>query len=235
MSLSTCASQPFSFLPNLMSAYDKEPTWSTADKAIMGFIVGLHALGIAYFMYAPEPKAEPIPVVLQVSLIRPLEEEPPPPPEAPKPPPPRIQPPQPVPKTPPPIPQELPKVITEVPVANPIPPPPPPPPEPPAPPPPPAPAKPSAPAYLVAKQMVKPTYPRKAMRDGIEGKVTVLITVNEKGLPVEAKVIKSSGNFDLDNAARNAAMKYTFVPLLSNGIPVKAQGLQDFVFNLNEG
>jgi TonB family protein len=73
------------------------------------------------------------------------------------------------------------------------------------------------------------------MRDGIQGKVTVLITVDEKGMPTEAKVLKSSGNFDLDNAARSAAMKYIFVPQMYNGVPVKAQGLQDFVFNLNEG
>ena len=83
--------------------------------------------------------------------------------------------------------------------------------------------------------MVKPVYPRRALRDGIEGKVTILITVDEKGIPTDAKVVKSSGNFDLDNAARTAAMKYIFVPQMVNGVPVKAQGLQDFVFNLNEG
>lgn len=214
-----------------MRANNTEPTWSLGDKAVMACIIGLHAFAIWRFIHVPPPEPPPDLPILQVSMIIPPD-EPPPPPEPPKPPPP--QPPKVIPKTPPPIPVEQPKVVTEVPVQAPIPPPPPTPPAPPQPPAPPPP-RPSAPTYLVAKQMVKPQYPRKAMRDGIEGKVTVLITVDEKGIPTEAKVVKSSGNFDLDNAARSAAMKYIFVPQMYNGVPVKAQGLQDFVFNLNEG
>jgi protein TonB len=215
-----------------MRANHKEPTWSFGDATVMGLIIGLHALAIWRITHVPPPEPIPVPVVLQVAMIKPPDEPPPPPPpEPPKPPPPRIQP-KVMQKTPPPIPQELPKVITDTPVQNPIAPPPPVEPAPPAPPPPP---KPSSSNYLVIKEQAKPIYPRKALRDGIQGKVLLLITVDEKGMPTEAKVVKSSGNFDLDNAARNAAMKTLFVPQIYNGAPIKAQGLQEIVFNLNEG
>lgn len=215
-----------------MRANNTEPTWSLGDKAVMAFIIGLHAFAIWRFIHVPPPEPPPELPILQVSMIIPPPDEPPPPPEPPKPPPP--QPPKVIPKTPPPpVPVVQPKVVTEVPVQAPIPPPPPTPPAPPAPPPPPP--KPSAPSYLAVKQTFKPVYPRKAMRDGIEGKVTVLITVDEKGIPSDAKVVKSSGNFDLDNAARTAALKYVFVPQQYNGAPVKALGLLDIVFKLNEG
>ncbi|MGH8505600.1 MAG: energy transducer TonB, partial [Stenotrophobium sp.] len=112
-------------------------------------------------------------------------------------------------------------------------------PEPPAPPPSPSPAPASKSSttgnYLIIKQQFKPIYPRRALRDGIQGTVTLLIHVNENGVPIKVEVVKSSGNFDLDNAARNAAMKSLFVPQMQNGVAVKAQGLQDIVFKLDEG
>ena len=212
-----------------MRANYKEPVWNLGDAAIMGLIVGLHAIALWRIVNVKPPEAPPPQVILQVSMVKPPDE--PPPPEPPKIEPPKVQPPKVVQQTPPPIPQEVPKVITDTPVQNPIPPPPPPaPPAPPAPPP-----QPTGPIYLVIKEQAKPVYPRKALRDGIEGKVTLLITVDEKGAPVEVKVLKSSGNFDLDTAARNAAMKTLFVPQMYNGAPVRAQGLQEIVFNLNEG
>jgi periplasmic protein TonB len=213
-----------------MRANNKEPIWNLGDAAIMGFIVALHAFALWRIINVKPPEAPPPQVILQVSMVKPPDE--PPPPE-----PPKIEPPKVIPKvvqkTPPPIPQEVPKIITDTPVQNPI--PPPPPPTPPGPPPPPAQPVYTGPVYVVVKEQAKPIYPRKALRDGIEGKVLLLITVDEKGLPVEVKVVKSSGNFDLDNAARNAAMKTLFVPQMYNGAPVKAQGLQEIVFNLNEG
>lgn len=213
-----------------MRANYKEPGWNLGDAAIMGLIVGLHALALWRITHIPPPEPIMAPVILQVSMVKPPDE--PPPPEPPKPEPPKVPPPKVVQKTPPPIPQEVPKIITDTPVQNPIPPPPPTPPAPPQPPPPP---QNTGPVYLVIKEQAKPIYPRKALRDGIEGKVTLLITVDEKGVPVEVKVLKSSGNFELDNAARNAAMKTLYVPQIYNGAPVKAQGLQEIVFNLNEG
>lgn len=213
-----------------MSVYDKEPSWSTADKAVMALIAGLHAFAIWYFVQQPTPEPETIPTVLEVSMIIPPPDEPPPPPEPPKPPPP--PPPKVIPKTPPPKPVEQPKVITEIPVQAPV---PPPPPAPPAPPPPPAPPVAAISAKLNVREIPpKPVYPRKAQRDGIEGTVSILFMVDEQGIPTEVKVVKSSNNFDLDNAARASAMKYRFVPRIINGVAVKAQGTLDIVFKLSE-
>ena len=214
-----------------MSVHDKEPVWSTAEKAVMALIVGLHAFGIWFFMQQPAPEPEPVPTVLEVSMIIPPPDEPPPPPEPPKPPPP--QPPKVIPKTPPPMPVEQPKVVTEVPVQAPIPPPPPAPPAPPPPPAPPVVATTSA-KLNVREIPPRPTYPRKALRDGIEGTVSMMFFVDEQGNTTEVKVVKSSGNFDLDTAARASAMKYRFVPKIINGVAVKAQGTLDIVFKLSE-
>jgi protein TonB len=211
-----------------MRANNKEPAWNFGDAAVMGLIVGLHAYALWHIVHIKPPEPLPPPAILQVSLVIPPEE--PPPPEPPKIEPPKVQP-KVVQKTPPPIPVEQPKIITDTPVQNPIPPPPPVDPTPPAPPPP----RPSTSSYLVVKEQAQPIYPRKALRDGIEGKVTLLISVDEKGVPTEAKVVKSSGNFDLDNAARTAVMKFLFVPQTYNGAPIKSQGLQDIIFTLNEG
>ena len=197
----------------------------------MGLIIGLHAFAIWYFTQLPAPEPEPIPAVLEVSMITPPPDEPPPP-EPPKPIPP---PPKPlvVPKTPPPpMPVEQPRIITDVPAQNVVPPLPPPPPTPPAPP--------QAPVVTTSSKLnvreipPKPIYPRKAQRDGIEGTVSILFLVDEQGVPTEVKVVKSSNNFDLDNAARASAMKYRFVPRIINGVAVKAQGTLDIVFKLSD-
>ena len=200
-----------------------QPTWNIRDVAIMGFIVGLHALVLWRITHVQPPPAQPPEVALQVSMIKPPDESPPIQ---------RIQP-KTTQKVTQQVMQDLPPVITDIPVADPI----------PEPPPvsatPPAPATPtkssSADNYLIAKQQFKPIYPRKALRDGIEGTVTLLIHVDEKGFPEKVEVIKSSNDFDLDNAARSAAMKYVFVPAMQNGVPVKALGKLDIVFKLDAG
>lgn len=194
----------------------------------MGLIVGLHAFALWRITHVQIEAPPPPPTVLQVSMVQPPDE--PPPPEPPKPQP-RIQP-KTTQKVTQQVMQDLPPVITDIPVADPI---PEPAPAPPAPPTPPQPAKSGAGGYLVVKEQVKPIYPRKALREGIEGKVLVLITVDEKGVPQEAKVVKSSGNFELDNAAKNAVMKSLFVPQMVNGVAVRSQGLQEIVFKLSEG
>jgi protein TonB len=197
----------------------------------MACIVGLHGLALWYFTHLPPPEALPVEPVIQVSMIVPPDETPPPPePPKPQPPPPK---PQVVQKTPPPMPIEQPKVVTEVPVQNPIPPPPPAPPAPPAPPPPPHPAMVTN-SRLVTREAPAPIYPKKAERFGITGTVTIQFTVDEQGMPIEVKITRTSGNLDLDNAARTAAQKYRFVPYLVNGVAAKVQGTIDIVFKLPE-
>lgn len=219
-------------IPLTGSHYNRPASWDFKDLFALGLVIGAHLLGLWQFTRVEHPMVVSDPVPLEVSLVIPPEE--PPPPE-PKPPPPREQP-----KTPPPkqipIPaKEPPPVIVDTPVAKPIEPPPPPPPAPPAPTPPPVAAKPSSGSYLLIKVDCKPVYPRKALREGIEGKVTLLLSVDERGIPEKIEIARSSGNFDLDNAARAAAGRCIFVPQTVNGTPVKSKGLRDIVFKLSEG
>lgn len=219
--------------PPLTGYNDKqEASWSYKDAVVLGLIVSAHVLALWLFTRVAHPMAVIEPAPLEISLVVPPDE--PPPPE-PKPPPPREQP-----KTPPPkqipIPvKEPPPVIVDTPVAKPIEPPPPPPPAPPDPTPPPVAAKPSSGSYLLIKVDCKPVYPRKSLREGIEGKVTLLISVDERGIPEKIEIARSSGSFDLDNAARAAAGRCVFVPQTVNGAPVKGKGLRDIVFKLSEG
>lgn len=210
---------------------NNEASWTYKDALALGLVVGAHVLALWQFTRVTHPMTITEAVPLEVSLVIPPDE--PPPPEPPKPPPPREQPKQPPKVTPKPV-LDPPPVIVETPVAKPIEPPPPPPPAPPAPTPPPV-AHQSSGSYLLIKVDCKPVYPRKSLREGIEGKVTLLISVDERGIPEKIDIAKSSGSFDLDNAARAAAGRCVFVPQTVNGTPVKGKGLRDIVFKLSEG
>ena len=209
---------------------NKDAAWTSKDTFALALVIGAHVLALWQFTRVTHPMAILETAPLEVSLVIPPDE--PPPPEPPKPPPPREQPKQ-IPKvTPKPV-LNPPPVITETPVAKPIEAPPPAPPAPPTPPP--VAAKPSSGNYLLIKVDCKPVYPRKALREGIEGKVTLLISVDERGIPDQIEISRSSGSFDLDNAARAAAGRCVFVPQTVNGTPVKSKGLRDIVFKLSEG
>ncbi len=58
----------------------------------------------------------------------------------------------------------------------------------------------------------KPQYPELARRAGIEGNSVVKALVDIDGSIIEAKILKSSGNQMLDQAALAAAMKAKFTP-----------------------
>lgn len=92
-----------------------------------------------------------------------------------------------------------------------------------APPAPPAPVAPPAPSvphlvsgveYLRAPQ---PIYPAISRRLGEAGVVMLRVLVNEKGLPSEVLVHKSSGSANLDEAGRQAVLRTLFKPYLENG------------------
>ncbi|MGH8455932.1 MAG: TonB family protein [Stenotrophobium sp.] len=207
-----------------MRANYKQSFWSPRDVVIMGLILGIHAGALWYVTHIKPPVPQAAPTILQISMVKPPDEPPPPPKLV------RIQP-KTTQKVTQQVMQDLPPVITDIPVADPI----------PEPPPVNAEAQPapvqrsSEGKYLLVKEESKPIYPRRALRDGIEGRVELLIHVDEKGFPEKVEVVKSSGDFDLDNAARAAAMKYRFVPAMQNGVPVKAVGLLPIEFKLTEG
>jgi protein TonB len=134
----------------------------------------------------------------------------------------------PVPTPVPPPPEEPPVVYDEPsPVATPAP-----------PPAPPAPV--SAPADFeggeidpTGRSMNPPVYPREEQRRGITGTVSLLLTYDANGTVVQVDVIKSSGNRNLDRAARTAAMKWKVNPGMRGGVKVAGKAKTDVDFVLN--
>jgi TonB family protein len=81
-----------------------------------------------------------------------------------------------------------------------------------------------------ALKRAQPKYPKDAKKAGIQGVVTVKITVDEKGRVIQADAV--SGNQLLRGAAEKAALKFKFEPTLLYGQPVKVSGVISFNFSL---
>ncbi|MFS8137643.1 MAG: TonB family protein [Thermomonas sp.] len=78
-----------------------------------------------------------------------------------------------------------------------------------------------------------PNYPRGALARQIEGTVLLQVLVGIDGRPVEVTVSQSSGNRDLDEAARQQILKrWSFRPAMKNGQAVQALGLVPVAFSL---
>lgn len=85
------------------------------------------------------------------------------------------------------------------------------------PPPPPTPEPAAAPAAYVPPAPMpgacpEPSYPRGAVRRGVEGLVKLLVSVSAEGVPLEVDVASSSGDPGLDEAAVDAVRKWRFRP-----------------------
>jgi protein TonB len=68
---------------------------------------------------------------------------------------------------------------------------------------------------------IPPEYPPRALRMGQEGTVWVHILINEIGSQEAAKIHTPSRYAALDEAALNAVKKWSFLPNIVNGRPVK--------------
>lgn len=80
-----------------------------------------------------------------------------------------------------------------------------------------------------------PNYPRGALARQIEGTVLLQVLVGIDGRPLEVTVSQTSGNRELDEAARNQILKrWSFRPAMKNGQAVQALGLVPIAFNLRE-
>ncbi|WP_410211445.1 energy transducer TonB [Aquirhabdus sp.] len=68
----------------------------------------------------------------------------------------------------------------------------------------------------------EPTYSNSLLAAGETKNATLKILVNNRGEVVEAEVVKSSGVEELDNAAKKAILKTTFLPYIdkSTGQPI---------------
>lgn len=78
---------------------------------------------------------------------------------------------------------------------------------------------------------VAPVYPERAIREGIEGIVLLLVTVNEEGFVYELRAAQEN-NPILEAAAIDAVKEWHYSPTLLNGTPVPVQAMVTVVFNL---
>ena len=98
---------------------------------------------------------------------------------------------------------------------------------------PPAPATPrtvSSVEYIKAPQLI---YPNLSRRLGESGTVVLRILINEKGLPEQILIQKSTGYTNLDEAGRQAAQRALFKPMIENGKPVPVYVLVPLTFQLS--
>lgn len=98
---------------------------------------------------------------------------------------------------------------------------------------PPAPATPrtvSSVEYIKAPQLV---YPNMSRRLGESGTVILRILINEKGLPEQILIHKSSGYNSLDEAGRQSALRALFKPMIENGKAVPVYVLVPLTYQLS--
>lgn len=62
-------------------------------------------------------------------------------------------------------------------------------------------------------------YPEIARKIGIQGRVTVEVTIDAQGKPIQARVVKSASDI-FNDAAIEAVMKYSFKPAMMSTGPV---------------
>ena len=76
-------------------------------------------------------------------------------------------------------------------------------------------------------------YTPEALDAGIEGEVTLLLTIDEKGNVVDVKVVKPLG-YGLDAKALALGRKYRFSPKTVDGVPTKTQRRVTIRYTLGE-
>ncbi|MBI4986770.1 MAG: energy transducer TonB [Rhodocyclales bacterium] len=79
----------------------------------------------------------------------------------------------------------------------------------------------------------KPVYPVFSRRAGEEGKVLLRVRVSSEGAPLEIDVKQSSGFVRLDAAAREAVLKWRFVPARRGEAAIESWAVVPIVFKLD--
>ena len=80
-----------------------------------------------------------------------------------------------------------------------------------------------------------PVYPRVELANEISGTVELELLVDVDGHVLKVTILHSSGNRNLDAAAREQVLRHwRFEPATSNGVPVQAIGRVPIVFTLNQ-
>lgn len=85
-----------------------------------------------------------------------------------------------------------------------------------------------------ARRNPKPPYPDMARKRGQEGTVVLLVDVDEKGVPYNVSIEKSSGYDLLDQSALKTVRKWRFNPSRRAGLAVKGQVRAPIRFSLKD-
>ena len=78
-----------------------------------------------------------------------------------------------------------------------------------------------------------PVYPVEASIRGERGAVTLLIHVSPEGLASDVDIAESSGYAALDRSARDAVLKWHFLPAVKDGKPIEFEMPLRVVFRLD--
>jgi protein TonB len=98
---------------------------------------------------------------------------------------------------------------------------------------PPASAGPDRAPVSITATHTAPPYPPIARRIGVEGRVTLQLTVTPEGRVAQADIVTSSGRDDLDQTAQAwIVAHWTYKPALANGAPAAGKTLATVVFSL---
>ena len=82
---------------------------------------------------------------------------------------------------------------------------------------------------------VAPTYPRRALRRGLEGWVIIEFTVDKTGKVIDPMVVESNPPNVFDNAALKAVLRFKYKPRVVDDKPVAVAGVQHKIsFNLQK-
>ena len=86
---------------------------------------------------------------------------------------------------------------------------------------------------VIPLMRVAPIYPRTAKQAGIEGSVTMAVTIRPDGSVSTAKILESKPKRLFDKSALDAIKRWKFRPKVVNGSPVSQRARQVIEFKLD--
>ena len=96
------------------------------------------------------------------------------------------------------------------------------------------PGKPNIDSNVVPSLRIPPNYPKRALRSGIEGIVTVEFTITTDGSVKDAEIIEAEPPNIFDKSVLRAIAKWKFNPDIVDGQPVEKRARQDIKFTLKK-
>ena len=73
---------------------------------------------------------------------------------------------------------------------------------------------------------IEPTYPERALRRGIEGRVLIEFSISRSGAVMSPRIVASEPSSIFDEAALKAIRQWRYSPRIEKGVPVEQHGLR---------